>query len=175
VDLEATAQLDERLAQDGLAPHPVANDQEHALEMELPFLQRALKGEFRLLPVMVRSQSPLVTRRLGTALAEVLRDRNALLVASTDLSHFFPEEMAQELDGEMLRRMRSFSPEDVLSAERTGKGFACGAGAVAAVLWAARDLGADVVEVLHHSTSAAATGDHSSVVGYGAAAIRKFE
>ena len=171
VDQEAVSQLDELLTQDGLPLTPIANDKEHSLEIELPFLQRALRGDFKLLPIMIRSLSPMVTRRLGTALAKVLRGRNSLLVASTDLSHFYPEELARDLDNEMLRRMTSFAPDDLFAAERSGKGFACGVAAVAAVLWAARDLNADTVNILHYSTSGDETGDHGSVVGYGAAAI----
>jgi len=173
IDHEALDALDETLSQDGLSLTPIANDQEHSLEIELPFLQRALRGEFRLLPIMVRSLSPLVARRLGTALAKVLIGKNALLVASTDLSHFYTEEMARVLDHEMLRRIRSFAPDRLFEAERTGKGFACGVAAVAAVLWAARELGANSVEILHHSTSADETGDRGSVVGYGAAVVLK--
>jgi AmmeMemoRadiSam system protein B len=173
IDQQAVSQLDELLAQDGQALTPVAYDSEHSLEIELPFLQRALRGKFKLLPVMVRSQAALVARRLGHALARVMEGRNGLLVASTDLSHFYPEAMANELDHEMLRRMRTFSPDDLFSAERTGKGFACGVAAVAAVMWAAREMGANVVEILHHSTSGDETGDRGSVVGYGAAVIVK--
>jgi AmmeMemoRadiSam system protein B len=175
VDQPALAKLDEFLTQDGLPLTPVANDREHSLEIELPFLQRAITGDFKLLPVMVRSQVPMVSRRLGHALAKVMEGRTGLLVASTDLSHFYPEEMAEQLDQEMLRRIRSFSPDDLFTAERTGKGFACGVAAVAAVLWAARELGANIVEVLHHSTSGDQTGDHGSVVGYGAAVVLKHE
>lgn len=173
IDQDALAQLDEVLTQDGLPLTPIANDKEHSLEIELPFLQRALKGDFKLLPVMIRSLSPLVARRLGHALARALRGRSCLLVASTDLSHFYPEELARDLDHEMLRRIGSFAPDELFAAERSGKGFACGVSAVAAVLWAARELGADRVEILHHSTSGDETGDHGSVVGYGAAAILK--
>ncbi len=173
IDQAALAQLDEILTQDGMPLTPVANDKEHSLEIELPFLQRALRTEFKLLPVMVRSQSPLVARRLGHALAKVMQGRSGLLVASTDLSHFYPQELAHKLDEEMLRRMRSFSPDDLFSAERSGLGFACGVAAVAAVLWAARELGGSVVEILHHSTSGEETGDYSSVVGYGAAVVLK--
>lgn len=173
IDQDALAQLDAGLAKDGLPLTPVANDKEHSLEIELPFLQRALSNDFKLLPLMVRSQSPLIARRVGHALAEILRGRNCLLVASTDLSHFYPQETAQTLDAEMLRRMASFSPEELFSAERTGQGFACGVSAVASVLWAARELGADSVKILHHSTSGDETGDLSSVVGYGAAAVLK--
>jgi MEMO1 family protein len=168
---DALAHLEEILIQDGMSLTPVAYDKEHALEIELPFLQRALRTDFQLLPIMIRSQSPLVARRLGHALAQVMQEHNGLMVASTDLSHFYPEELAQRLDDEMLRRMRSFSPDDLFKAEKLGLGFACGVAAVAAILWAAREMGANVVEILHHSTSGKETGDYASVVGYGAAAV----
>jgi hypothetical protein len=150
---------------------PIRNDEEHSLEIELPFLQRILKKPFRLLPVMVRDVSEKVVRTLGIALAKTLAGQNALLVASTDLSHFYDQKEANLLDREMLRRLESFDPLAVLRAEDEGKGFACGRGAVAAVLWAARELGADQVKVLHYATSGDVTGDFSQVVGYGAAVI----
>jgi len=173
VDEDARARLEAELVGSGLDLVRVANDSEHSLEIELPFLQVALASEFKILPLMVRSQSPRIAMQLGQALGRALKGRNCLLVGSTDLSHFYPEEKACELDLEMLRRLRSFSPDDLFAAERTGKGFACGVAAVAAVLWASRELGADSVEILHHSTSGDETGDRSSVVGYGAAAILK--
>jgi MEMO1 family protein len=174
VDNEAVALLDSHLKEIldyGLAR--VANDQEHSLEIELPFLQRALTSDFKLLPVMVRAQSPKISKQLGAALTETLRGRNALLVASTDLSHFYPQKEALAFDTEMLRRVESFSPEDVFCAEEQAKGFACGLGALTAVLWAAKGLGADTVKVLHHATSGDVTGDYSRVVGYGAAVVLK--
>jgi MEMO1 family protein len=149
------------------------NDQEHALEIELPFLQRALAGEFKLLPLMLRDRRPAVLRRVGAALAACLSGKRALLLASTDLSHFYPEHVAGRLDEEMLRRVAAFAPEKVLEAEELETGFACGVSAVAAVLWAARELGANKVEILHHSTSADQTGDRRQVVGYAAAAVLK--
>ena len=172
VDDAAVAQLDAHLREIlGYGLTRVAYDQEHSLEIELPFLQRALAGDFKLLPVMVRSQSPKISRQLGEVLAETLQGRNALLVASTDLSHFYTQKEAVTFDTEMLRRIESFSPEDVFCAEEERKGFACGLGALTAVLWAARGLGADTVKVLHHATSGDVTGDYSSVVGYGAAVV----
>lgn len=175
VDRQALQQLEAVLQQQAgeLQLASLANDGEHSLEIELPFLQRALTGGFKLLPVMVRSLSPDVLLTLGHALAEVAKTRKTLLVASTDLSHFYPENIANVLDREMLNRMEAFSPEGVLDAEQRGQGFACGAGAVAAVLWAARFLGASQVKVLHHSTSGDETGDRRSVVGYGAAVVIK--
>jgi hypothetical protein len=159
------------LQQEQLEVQYVTRDQEHALEIELPFLQRALPGDFQLLPIMLRDQSKRVTRAVGQALAAVLKGEKCLIVASSDLSHFYPQEIAQRLDREMLRRIESFQPETVLEAEAEGAGFACGRGAVAAVLWAARSLGADRVRLLDHATSGDVTGDMASVVGYGSAVI----
>jgi len=172
VDQAALRRLDERLeAEIGRPLTLVRNDTEHSVEIELPFLQRALRGEFRLLPVMVRGSRPEVVRGLGRALAAVLRDRAGLLVASTDLSHYCAQEVADRLDAEVLRRVEALDPDAVLRAEDEGRGFACGAGALAAVLWAARDLAADGVRILCHATSGEVTGEREQVVGYGAAAI----
>jgi hypothetical protein len=152
---------------------PVANDKEHSLEIELPFLQRVLKNEFKLLPIMVRGQESEIARKLGHALALTLKTKNAIMVASTDLSHFYDGQTAKMLDSEMLKRFESLDPESIFEAEQSGKGFACGHAAVASMLWAARDLGANKVQILKYATSGDVTGDHSSVVGYGAAVVLK--
>lgn len=157
----------------GLELAPVKRDPEHSLEIELPFLQRSLSSDFRLLPVMVRDTSSRVAHGLGNALARVLEGRPTLIVASTDLSHFYNQATAHILDTEMLRRVEAFDPQAVLQAEDEGIGFACGRGAVAAMLWAAKALGADTVKLLHYATSGDVTGDMSQVVGYGAAAVLK--
>jgi hypothetical protein len=172
VDLDAVARLDSELLTElghGLAF--LANDSEHSLEIELPFLQRALAPGWRLLPVMVRNVEPTVSEKLGAALARTLHGRKAIIVASTDLSHFYDQATATSLDQAMLREIERFSPEGAYEVERAGRGFACGLGALAAVLWAARALGANEVRILRHATSGEITGDLSSVVGYGAAAV----
>lgn len=174
VDRDALSHLDAALKSElGFGLSAVARDPEHSLEIELPFLQRALKPGWQLLPVMVRAQEPRVSQGLGRALAQVLRGRDSVLVASTDLSHCYNQSAALKFDRAMLDAIESFDPEAAFDVERAGKGFACGLGAVTAALWAARDLGADRVRVLRHATSGDVTGDYSSVVGYGAAAILK--
>lgn len=176
VDKPALAELSLQL---DIPITPVYADKEHSLEIELPFLQRALGGgdregrPYKLLPIMIRAQEVDVAKKLGHALANVLKDKNALLVASTDLSHFYDQTTANMLDAEMLKRFESFEPESIFEAEQTGKAFACGHAAVAAVLWASRELGASKVQILRHATSGDVTGDFSSVVGYGAGVILK--
>ena len=150
---------------------PIAKDKEHSLEIELPFLQRVLKNDFKLLPIMVRAQEETVAKQLGEALAKTIQNRNAILVASTDLSHFYDQQTAQKLDQEMLNRFTTLNPTTIFEAEQTGKGFACGHAAVATVQWVAKELGANNVQILKYATSGDVTGDFQSVVGYGAAAI----
>ncbi len=172
IDRDLVTALDEILQKElGFGLAYVRYDPEHSLEIELPFLQHVFGNDFRLLPVMVREQETTVSRQLGKALAAVLAGKKALLVASTDLSHFYDQQTATTLDTELLRRVEAFDPEGVMRAEEEEKGFACGRGALAAVLFAARDLGALQVKLLRHATSGDVTGDFSQVVGYGAAAV----
>jgi AmmeMemoRadiSam system protein B len=170
VDRSALAELQSQLP---LPITPMANDREHSLEIELPFLQRIFKNKFKLLPIMLRAQENSIAKQLGEALAHTLQHKNAILIASTDLSHFYDQRTASTYDQEMLKRFEAFDPASIFEAEQTGKGFACGHAAVAAVMWAAQALGANKVQVLKHATSGDVTGDYSSVVGYGAAVILK--
>jgi AmmeMemoRadiSam system protein B len=176
VDQAALHALDERLKEElGFGVTRVANDPEHSLEIELPFLQRVLPAPFRLLPIMVRDQSLAVAHALGRAIANVLSGYSAVLVASTDLSHFYPQPLADALDAEVLHQVEAFDPAGILRVEEEGKGFACGHGALAAVLWAAKGLGANHVQLLYHATSGDVTGDFQQVVGYGAAVVTRQE
>ncbi len=130
IDLAALEELDQNLIKElGFGLTRVENDPEHSLEIELPFLQRALENPFLLLPVMVRDQAAAVMQKLGRALATVLSRRPALLVASTDLSHFYTQTVAHTLDAEVLRQVEAFDPGGVIRVEDSGKGFACGRGA----------------------------------------------
>ena len=176
VDHDLLADLDRQLVENGMPGlQLIANDREHSLEIQLPFLQTALEEPFRLLPLMVRTADAQMLEKTGSILADLVRDQKTLLVASTDLSHFYDEKTANGFDKVMLEQMSQFSPAGVLQAEADEEGFACGSGAVAVVLWASKALGADKVTLLHHSTSANSSGDTSSVVGYGALAITRQE
>jgi len=163
VDKDALLELDVILKSElGFGLSPVSSDKEHSIEIELPFLQRSFPSEpsdWKLLPVMVRAREPRVSKALGRTLANVLRNRNFALVASTDLSHFYNHKTALNYDRTMLQEIESFNPERAFDVERAGRGFACGLGAFTAVMWASRELGADKVQVLRHATSGDVTGD----------------
>ncbi|OGO19734.1 MAG: AmmeMemoRadiSam system protein B [Chloroflexi bacterium RBG_16_48_8] len=172
VDLELLDLLNERI-RGHIVFKKIRQDSEHSLEIELPFLQRVLPHPFRLLPLMILNQTSSIAETLGQVIAQLLKGKSSLFVASSDLSHFYPAVVAREYDEAFLSRIEAFDPEGVVNAEREGVGFACGRGAIATVLWAARQLGADQVKLLRYAHSGDVTGDHHSVVGYGSALIYK--
>ncbi len=148
----------------------IRNDQEHAVEIELPFLQHVL-GDFELVPLMMVDQRVQAAQALGEVLADCLVGRDVLFVASSDLSHFYTQAKAAVFDQTLLQRIAAFDPVGVILAEQEGVGFACGRGAIAATLWATQKMGANQVNILKYGTSGDVSGDIESVVGYGSAVI----
>jgi AmmeMemoRadiSam system protein B/AmmeMemoRadiSam system protein A len=143
---------------------------EHALEVQLPFLQIVL-GSFNLVALVMGDQQSW--RALGDALAAVASEKRVLLVASSDLSHYHDVKEAAKLDGHVRRAVESFDPAAVAAVIESGRGEACGAGPIMACMHAARKLGATRSVITGYAHSGEATGDTSSVVGYlGAAFVR---
>lgn len=145
---------------------------EHALEIQLPFLQRTL-GEFSLLPILMGGQSWKSCQELSEGLAQVLPSQNALLVASTDLSHFYDYRTAVELDKKVLARIEAFDPQGLSQDLEARRCEACGGGPVLATMLAARALGATKAKVLEYKNSGDVTGDKNRVVGYAAGVVYK--
>ena len=143
---------------------------EHSLEVQLPFLQVSL-GEFELVPIVMGSQDYNCIRALGETLGEILSGKNALIVASTDLSHFHSDSRAKDLDGVFIKALEEFVPEELHESVRDKKTEACGGGPTVAAMIAAKMLGADECIVLDYATSGDITGDKGSVVGYVSAAM----
>ncbi|MBM2841718.1 MAG: hypothetical protein HW412_2246 [Bacteroidetes bacterium] len=142
---------------------------EHAIEVQLPFLQYVL-GEFRFLPIVIGDQKRENCFALGDALAEVLADENALIIASTDLSHYHPSSVANNLDAIVIDDVKKFDYEGLMNDLEFQKTEACGGGPTVAVMLALWRLGVRKIAVLHHCNSGDVTGDSSQVVGYLAAA-----
>ncbi len=143
---------------------------EHSLEVELPFLQLVL-GKFKLVPIVMGDQDWATCQALAGALAQTLKGRKALIVASTDLSHFHPYDEAVRLDQVVQDDVGAFDPEELFSDLASGACEACGGGPMIAAMLAAKDLGADGSRVLKYANSGDVTGDRSGVVGYMSAVI----
>ena len=93
------------------------------------------------------------------------------MVASSDLSHFYPERVANRLDGNLAQAIKAFDLDAFYRHKQHGEMEACGFAPIATVLQTSRLLGADQVTIADYRTSAAVTGDTSSVVGYLSAVI----
>jgi len=143
---------------------------EHALEVELPFLQVVL-GKFKLVPIVIGDQDWATCEALAQALTGALKGKSALIVASSDLSHFHPYDEAVRLDNIVIDYVNSFDPEELFSDLAGGVCEACGGSPIVATMLAAKGLGADKTKVLEYANSGDVTGDKSGVVGYMAAVI----
>jgi AmmeMemoRadiSam system protein B len=160
--------------------YPAAHAREHSLEMQLPFLRRLLP-EVPLVPIVIGYQTRETIETLAGALAEAARPCRALLIASTDLSHYFDAETAASLDVRVQAHVNGFDGEGLLAlfeqyAEQDrGRYVACGGGAAIAVMLASRELGARHGRVLKYAHSGEISGDHTAVVGYLAAAFGTFD
>lgn len=142
--------------------------EEHAVEVHLPFLQCVL-GDFKLLPIVMGDQKREYCRDLGETLGRVLHEKNALLVASTDLSHYYPAEIANRLDSVVIDAVKSFDYDRLMLDLDENRAEACGGGPIVAVMLALHRLGVKKMTVLHHCNSGDVIGDFSQVVGYLAA------
>jgi AmmeMemoRadiSam system protein B/AmmeMemoRadiSam system protein A len=151
---------------------PQAHAQEHAVEIQLPFLQVVLK-DFRFVPIILGEQDRSTCEEVGKAIAAAIKGKNALLIASTDLSHFHPYTDAKALDQVVIDDVNAFNAEGLSKDLSTGRCEACGGGPVVTVMIAAQALGANQSKVLHYANSGDVTGDRSGVVGYMAAALYK--
>jgi len=145
--------------------------QEHALEVQLPFLQTVL-GDFRLVAIVMGDQSWELCAALGEALAPHVAREDFLVVASSDLSHFHEDDTAKSMDRVFCDLVEKLDPRGLYDAVRRDKCEACGAGPVIASLIACASLEGVSCRVLHAATSGDVTGDRDSVVGYAAAVVQ---
>ncbi len=180
------AAVDEELARSLLALCPGASDdpaahfhdlpferQEHSLEVQLPFIQRRNPAA-RIVPVSVGTHDPRRLAGLGSALARAVKGAggDALIVASSDMTHFEPAGRARERDELALARVRALDPEGLLQVVLGNRISMCGVAPVAAMLWAAKELGARECELVAYSHSGQVTGDDSEVVAYAGLVVR---
>ena len=149
---------------------PQADSREHSLEIQLPFLQTVL-STFKLTPVIMGTQNCDFCLKLAQAIAETCSRKRVLIIASSDLSHYYPYDEAKRLDGVCLDRLNALDPEGLADDVQNHRTHACGAGPMITLMIAAKKLGADRSKVLHYANSGDVTGDRSGVVGYAAAAI----
>jgi AmmeMemoRadiSam system protein B len=151
----------------------IEEDREHSLEIQLPFLQRLL-DEFTLLPVMMGDQSLTSCRELSAALVGALKDKEAVLVASSDLAHLNDYHEVVAHDSFVQKLVNAFDPEGLAASLARSEAQACGGGPIVTMMLTARERGADSAEVLKYMNSGDVTGIRARgqyTVGYLAGAV----
>jgi MEMO1 family protein len=151
---------------------PAAHEREHSLEMQLPFLA-VLAPQVPIVPLVMGHQTRATAFGLGDCLSRVLKERRALLVASSDLSHFFDRQTAAFLDAQVVEHVEGLDADGLMERLERRPDHACGGGPMVSVIRAASSCGATTGRVLHYADSGDVSGDIASVVGYLAAALWK--
>ena len=146
---------------------------EHSVEVQLPFLQYLYGSSFKFVPICFLMQDLESSREVGSALAKALIGKNAVIIASTDMTHYEPQRSTEKKDKAAIEAVLKLDEQQLYS---TVEGFnisMCGPGPTTALVAAAKALGAKKAELLCYKTSGDITGDYSAVVGYASIAFMK--
>lgn len=151
-----------------------AHAREHSIEIQLPFLQYIYGDSFKIVPISIWFYDLNLSIKLGESIAKIIKDHDikAVIIASSDMTHYMPQEIAEERDKNTLNAIAS------LDEFRTWKVASeleslCGLAPVVSVMRAAKIIGAKKAEVLKYYTSGDITGERSAVVGYSSVAFKK--
>ncbi len=150
-----------------------AHFHEHSIELQLPFLQYLYGSEFTFVPICFMMQDLESSREVGKAVAAALKDKNGLVIASSDLTHYEPQERAEKKDRMALNAALNMDEERYYRIVQDYGISTCGYGPVIAAITAAKELGATKSELLCYKTSGDVLGDRSAVVGYASMAFMK--
>jgi len=139
---------------------------EHSIEVQLPWLQYLYGSDFKLLPICFLMQDLDSSREVGEALAKVITAKNALIIASTDMTHYEPQKAAEKKDKAAIEAVLRLDGQGLYSTVEDLRISMCGYGPTITAITAAKELGAKQGKLLCYKTSGDITGDYSAVVGY---------
>jgi len=151
-----------------LEPDESAHQLEHSLEVQLPFLQFCAQNPFEIIPIVIGSLQQTNLLKLGKEIAGFIKNshKETLIIASSDMTHYEPDQVAREKDKYALEAILALDPELLLNRTAERDISMCGVGPTAIMLVAARELDAKKAELVMYNTSGDTCGDKDSVVGY---------
>ncbi len=153
-----------------------AHQYEHSIEVQLPFLQY-FKPDIKLVPIILAHGTAAVYKEIGLEIARAIKDlkREVIIIASSDMTHYEPQESAQRKDSQAIEAMLDLNEDELLRRVDDLNISMCGYAPVVSLISAAKELGAKGAELVRYQTSGDTTGDYSSVVGYAGIVITKKE
>jgi len=173
------AEIDSELARHILASSqylqedPRAHQHEHSIEVQIPFLQY-FKKDIRFVPITLAYASGAAFKEIGKEIARAVKDlsREAVVIASSDMTHYEPQESAQRKDKKAIEAILELNEDELLRRVDELNISMCGYAPAVALISAARKLGATGAELVRYQTSGDTTGDYSAVVGYAGIIIK---
>jgi AmmeMemoRadiSam system protein B len=145
-----------------------SHSQDHSLEVQVPMLQEILSNDFQILPIILRSQNMETAIDVGNAVSKIAEEKNAIIVASSDFTHYEENSFAHQQDKALIEPILEMDLEKFYQVLYERRVTSCGYGAMASAMIACKNLGATKGELLSYTTSGDVSGDTESVVGYGA-------
>ncbi len=151
-----------------------AHREEHAIEVQLPFLQY-VKPDVRIVPVILAGATAGAYKEIGRDIARAVRElkREAVIMASGDMTHYEPHDVAKTKDMKAVEAMLALDEDELTRSYRGLNISMCAYGPVVCLIVAAKELGATGAELVKYQTSGDATGDKSAVVGYAGVIFKK--
>jgi AmmeMemoRadiSam system protein B len=153
----------------------IPHENEHSIEVQLPFLQYKFGDYFKFVPLIVLSEFPDKNllencKVVGKSIGKVLNEEKEewIVLASSDFSHFMSQSMAEKIDKYAIKSILKMDEDKFIEAVNEKRASICGFGAIATAMAAAKEMGAKNAELLKYATSGDVTGEHHSVVGYAA-------
>ena len=167
-EVEVDSELASQIAENSgiLDFDDLAHSRDHCLEVQLPFLQYIKKNQFKIVPIIMIMQDKVTASEIGESIASSTRNLNTLLIASSDFTHYEPNDEAHRKDGELIKAILTLDISNFYTTFERLNVSACGYGAIASIMTAAKSLGATKGELLRYATSGDVMGDINNVVGY---------
>jgi AmmeMemoRadiSam system protein B/AmmeMemoRadiSam system protein A len=150
-----------------------AHQHEHSIEVQIPFLQY-FKKDIRIVPISLAYSSGAVYKEIGREIAQVVKDlnREVVIVASSDMTHYEPQESARRKDSQAIEAILELNEDELLRRVDELNISMCGYAPTVALMTAAKELGATRAELVRYQTSGDTSGDYSAVVGYAGIIIK---
>ena len=164
VDSDSVLELREHL--DILETDSFSHSKEHSIEVQIPMLQEVFSNEMKILPISLINQEQKTATMVGSAIAKIAQEKDALLIGSSDFTHYEENEFAHRQDLALIDPILKLDVDEFYKILYERKVTACGFGAIASIMTACKELGATEGKLLKYATSGDVSGDKSSVVGY---------
>ena len=166
MEVDSESALELRNGLDILELDSFSHSKEHSIEVQVPMLQETFSHEMKILPVSLINQEQQTATKVGSAIAKIAQKKDALLIGSSDFTHYEENEFAHRQDLALIDPILKLDVDEFYKILYERHVTACGFGAIASTMIACKELGATEGKLLKYATSGDVSGDKSSVVGY---------